>query len=230
MNAFFPTTANCKMKILFQGDSITDAGRTACANKENMGRGYPLLVQALFGLRHPKVPAEFVNRGISGNRVVDLYQRWKVDCLNLAPDVLSVLIGVNDTWHEEFGNGVEVPRAKVVFQMLMDWTREALPKATLVVCEPFVLAASKAGDGRVPGENWAVKDQWLPEMEERRAYTRAAAERAGAVWVPFQETLDAALADAPAEHWLGDGVHPTAAGHALLAEAWMRAAGPALGL
>ncbi|MBR4613896.1 MAG: SGNH/GDSL hydrolase family protein [Kiritimatiellae bacterium] len=217
------------MKILFQGDSITDAGRTAVQN-ENLGRGYPLYIASALGLRHPKAPLEFINRGISGNRVVDLYQRWKVDCLNHKPDVISILIGVNDTWHEEFGNGVEVPRAKRVFDALIDWTREAAPKAKLVICEPFVLTADQTSDGRVPGTNWAVKDGWREDVDQRRLYTKAAAERAGAIFIPFQKVLDDALADAPAEHWLGDGVHPTLAGHALLGEAWIRAVTPALGL
>lgn len=217
------------MKILFQGDSITDAGRTAVQNHDNLGRGYPLFVAGALGMRYPDRAFEVVNRGISGNRVVDLYQRWKVDCLNLKPDAISILIGVNDTWHEAFGNGVEVPRARRVFDALIDWTREAAPGAALILCEPFVLTADKTS-GRVPGENWAVFDSWRAEIDERRAYTKAAAERAGAVFVPFQKVLDDALAMAPAEHWLGDGVHPTTAGHALLAEAWLKAAAPALGL
>lgn len=218
------------MKILFQGDSVTDAGRTAGQDHENLGRGYPLLIAGALGLRHPDREFEFVNRGISGNRIVDLYQRWKPDCLNLKPDVVSILIGVNDTWHEQWGNGVEVPRAKRVFDALIDWTREAAPETALVLCEPFVFAAGKAGGGKVPGENWAAPDSWRAEIDERRAYVKAAAERVGAIFVPFQSVLDEALAKAPADHWLRDGVHPTTAGHALLAEAWLKAAAPALGL
>ncbi|MBR0056957.1 MAG: SGNH/GDSL hydrolase family protein [Kiritimatiellae bacterium] len=217
------------MKILFQGDSITDAGRTGASNHDNIGRGYPCLVEALCGLRWPAAKFEFVNRAIGGNRVVDLYQRWKVDCLNLKPDVLSVLIGVNDTWHQEGGNGVEVPRAKIIFDMLADWTREALPSAAIAICEPFILTADKTGDGRVPGENWAVKDWWKAEIDERRAYTKAAAERIGAIWIPYQKVFDDALALAPAEHWLRDGVHQTPAGHALMAETWIEAMSPLLG-
>ena len=86
------------------------------------------------------------------------------------------------------------------------------------------------GGGKVPGENWAAPDSWLAEIDERRAYVKAAAERVGAIFVPFQSVLDEALARAPADHWLRDGVHPTTAGHALLAEAWLKAAAPALGL
>ena len=217
------------MKILFQGDSITDAGRTGCGG-DNLGRGYPLFVAGTLALRNPGANLEFVNRGISGNRVVDLYQRWKADCLNLKPDVISILIGVNDTWHERYGNGVEVPRAKVVLDMLISWTREAAPDAKLVICEPFLFLAEQArGDFR-PGENWAPETAWRAEVDERRVYTKEIAEKYGATFLPFQKVLDDALALAPANYWLGDGVHPTTAGHALLAEAWVRAVAPLLGL
>ena len=218
------------MKILFQGDSITDAGRTASSNQDNLGRGYPLFVAGMIGLRHSAKPFQFVNRGISGNRVVDLYQRWKVDCLNLDPDVISILIGVNDTWHEVRRNGVEVPRARTILDLLVSWTREAAPNAKIALCEPFILMAEQASGGRTPGENWAPFPGWRAEIDERRAYTRAIAERYGAVFVPFQKALDDALALAPADHWLVDGVHPTPAGHALLADAWLRVMAPVLEL
>ena len=119
------------MKILFQGDSVTDAGRTAY-KYENLGRGYPNFVAGALLSRHPEKGFKIINRGIGGNRVVDLYQRWKVDCLNLEPDVISILIGVNDTWHESaFKNGVEPARAEKVYRALVEWTREALPAANL---------------------------------------------------------------------------------------------------
>ena len=94
------------MKILFQGDSITDAGRSR-DNDQYIGTGYPLLVKSELGYKFPG-KYEFINRGISGNRIVDLYARIKADIINIKPDVMSILIGVNDVWHE-FGvnpNGV----------------------------------------------------------------------------------------------------------------------------
>lgn len=218
------------MKVLFQGDSVTDAGRTQCGNGDNLGHGYPLFVAGELSLRHPGMGFSVVNRGISGNRVVDLYQRWKCDCLNLKPDVISILIGVNDTWHEKYGNGVEVARAKVILDMLVSWTREAAPDAKLALCEPFILMAGQAeGDFR-PGENWAPSEDWRAEIDERRAYTRDIAGKYGATFVPFQGALDAALERAPANYWLGDGVHPTTAGHALLAKCWLETMAPALGI
>ena len=217
------------MKILFHGDSVTDAGRTS-VNSENLGRGYPLFVAGTLRSQYPDKGFEVVNRGISGNRVVDLYQRWKIDCLNHRPDVISILIGINDTWHEAFHNGVEVDRYEMVYRELLKWTLKVLPDVRLVLCEPFMFTADKAAEPRKPGENWAPFDDWAPEMAERRAIVKALAEEFGALFVPFQSVLDNALGRAGAEHWLGDGVHPTVAGHALLAEEWIAASAATLGI
>ena len=218
------------MKILFQGDSVTDAGRTGVSG-ENLGRGYPLFVAGKLRSQYPDKGFDVVNRGISGNRVVDLYQRWKVDCLNHRPDVISILIGINDTWHERGNhNGVEVDRYEMVYRELVKWTLKVLPDVRLVLCEPFMLTADQAADERTPGVNWAPAADWAPEMAERRAIVKAIAEESGALFVPFQGILENALGRAGAEYWLGDGVHPTVAGHALLADAWIAAAASTPGI
>ncbi len=218
------------MKILFQGDSVTDALRTTLGGA-SLGTGYPLFAAAELLASYPNAGFEFINRGISGNRCVDLYQRWKVDGLNLEPDLISILIGINDTWHEDaFKNGVEVPRAEKVLRELLSWTKEVLPDVKLVICEPFMLTESQAGEGFKCGENWSAPDSWIDEVSERRAMTLGIAKDFGAVCVPFQTVFDEALKIAPASHWLADGVHPTAAGHMLMAKAWIKAAGPLLGI
>ncbi len=207
--------------VLFQGDSITDAGRARDASlppNAGLGTGYPLFIagRALNALAGK--PLRFYNRGISGNRVVDLYARWKADALNLSPDVISILIGVNDTWHEFGGrNGVEVDRYAQIYRMLLAWTRGVLPQAKLVLCEPFVLPIG------------AVEAAWLPEIAARRRVVKGLAREFRAVFVPLQRVFDEALKRAPAAHWLSDGVHPTPAGHALIADAWLAAAGRLLG-
>ena len=105
------------MKILFQGDSITDAGRSR-ENDVEIGVGYPLLVKASLGFEsHGKY--EFFNRGISGNRIVDVYARIKSDIINIKPDVMSLLIGVNDVWHEfAVENGVDAEKFYKIYDML----------------------------------------------------------------------------------------------------------------
>lgn len=173
--------------ILFQGDSVTDCGRTSSGDPDgNLGVGYPYFITARLWADRLGEEIETVNRGISGNRVVDLYARWKIDALNLNPDVLSILIGVNDTWHEfMYRNGVEVPRYAGFYRKLIDWTREKLPDCKLVLCEPFVL------------ETGVVTPEWVQEMDQRRAAVKSLADEYGAVFVPFQSVLSAA-AERPA--------------------------------
>ncbi|MHB9139828.1 MAG: SGNH/GDSL hydrolase family protein [Victivallaceae bacterium] len=200
--------------ILFQGDSITDCGRGRDKIEANngLGTGYPYLVAAKLLCDRAEEKLNFYNLGISGNRIVDLYARWKSDALNLNPDVVSILIGVNDTWHE-FGNknGVEVPRYEQFYRMLLEWTVKARPNVKLVLCEPFVFVCG------------AVTAEWLPEINQRREVVRKLAKEFSAIFIPYQELFDNALKQAPAEYWLRDGVHPTLAGHQLIAEAWLKA-------
>ncbi len=206
-------------RILFQGDSITDCGRTGSGNPaESLGTGYPFFIAARLRADRLGEEIDVVNRGISGHRVVDLYARWKVDALNLRPDVLSILIGVNDTWHEFASqNGVEVPRYAEFYRKLIDWTKEALPGCRLVLCEPFVL------------ETGVVTPEWVTEINQRRAVVKALAGEYGTVFVPFQSVLSEAAKKAgnPAK-LLGDGVHPTPCGHQLMADAWLKAAAAVL--
>ena len=210
-----------KMKILFQGDSVTDCGRPRAIPKDNgeaMGPGYPGLVKARLSCDNPNAGLEFLNFGISGNRVVDLYARWKIHCLNLRPDLVSVLIGVNDSWHEvafDGPNGVEVPRYTRIYNELLDWTMSVLPNVKFVLIEPFTLGDS---------EN-AMK--FGGEVRERGAAVKAMAERLGpdrAAFVPMQSFFDEACRRAPWSTWSGDGVHPTPAGHQLIADSWIAAA------
>ena len=203
------------VKILFQGDSITDCGRGRDVGPANsaLGAGYVQMLAGRLLCDHPERKFEIYNRGISGNRIVDLYARWKIDALNMAPDIISILVGVNDTWHEHGSrNGVEVPRYAKIYRDLLSWTKEALPEVKLVLCEPFVLHCG------------AVNEAWLPEVAQRREVVGALAADFNATLVPCQSLFDAAAKRAEPQYWLGDGVHPTYAGHALMADAWIQAA------
>jgi lysophospholipase L1-like esterase len=208
-----------KQIIIFQGDSITDAGRSRDVEagkipNTQLGGGYPALVAARLLRDRAKQQLQFHNRGISGNRVVDLYARWKRDTLNYKPDIISILIGVNDTWHEtskDNPNGVEVPRYGKIYRELLEWTREVLPEVKLMLMEPFVLPFG------------AVQENWLEEMRQRREIVANLSREFAALFIPCQEILDAACQIMPAEYWLADGVHPSLAGHQLLADAWLAA-------
>ncbi len=206
--------------ILFQGDSITDAGRDrktegSANNPSMLGRGYPFHLAGQLLADHASLGLKIYNRGISGNKVPDLEARWQKDCLDLKPALLSVLIGVNDLWHKLGGKYDGTPEVyRDGFAALLAKTKEALPGVTLVICEPFVLRCG------------AVNDTWFPEFETRRAFAAEVAKGAGAIWVPFQEAFAAAVkAGTEPAYWAADGVHPTQAGHGLMAKVWRDSVG-----
>ncbi|MDF1571213.1 MAG: SGNH/GDSL hydrolase family protein [Bacteroidales bacterium] len=203
--------------ILFQGDSITDAHRDRKNGQFNhpaaLGDGYAMLTASELLGKLPGKALTIYNRGISGNKVYQLDERWQQDCIDLEPDVLSILIGVNDYWHMRQGryDGTAGTYAKD-FRSLLKRTRAALPDVRLVICQPFILT-----------ETSAVDASWV---EPFRAYQESAATIAaefGATWVPFQEAFDNALSLAPATYWAADGVHPSMAGAQLMANTWLNA-------
>ena len=204
------------MKILFFGDSITDMNRFRDHEDGTVysyGVGYPNFIVGELSYKEP-TRYEFINRGISGNRIVDLYARAKIDAWNHKPDVLSILIGVNDVWHEiSRENGVELPRWERIYRSLIAETKERLPDTKIIICEPFILEGS-ATDGE---ERWA---RFL-EVKEYAKVAKKIAEDYGAYFVPLQEKFDEACQKAPADYWLRDGVHPTAMGHWIIKNAWM---------
>ncbi len=151
--------------VLFQGDSITDAGRNRGAPDANsfaaLGTGYAWLAAAQLLIDRPNDGLKIFNRGVSGNKVFQLADRWQADCLDLKPNVVSILIGVNDIWHTLNGEyDGTVAKYADDYQALVKRTRNALPEVRLVICEPFVLRCG------------AVNDKWFPEFDEYRAAAR----------------------------------------------------------
>ncbi len=202
--------------VLFQGDSITDAGRDrgreAMSNDwAAFGHGYARLVAWHLLSKYANHDLKCFNRGISGHKVFQLQERWEADCIALQPDLVSILIGVNDIWHHLNGQYDGTPADyRDQLTTLLGTTRDRLPNAGLVVCEPFVLRCG------------AVTEAWFPEMDERRAIAAEVAAEAGATWVGFQSMFDAAVtADSAPAAWAGDGVHPSAEGAALMAMRWL---------
>ena len=202
-------------RILFQGDSITDFGRDKSNAEPNnqiaLGTGYAWLAAAELLVDHPRANYSIFNRGISGNKVFQLADRWQTDCLDLKPDLLSILIGVNDIAHTLVGkyNGtVEIYERD--YRALLERTKKALPKVKLVICEPFVLRCG------------AVNKKWFPEFDHYRAAARRVADSFHAAFIPFQTMFDEAIKYAPPAQWAADGVHPTTAGASLMAYNWLR--------
>lgn len=202
--------------ILFQGDSITDGARGRNDDPNHIhGHSYAYIVAAKLGRKYAEARPLFINRGISGNRVSDLYARWNEDAISLKPDVISILIGVNDAWrivnNEPTGATDRFERA---YRHLLEETKEVLPKAQLVLCEPFIV---KAG---ATVERWK---QWTELIGNYQSIVRQLASEFGAIHVPIQEALNEACLRAEAAYWVWDGVHPTTAGHDLIAKQWLKA-------
>jgi lysophospholipase L1-like esterase len=203
--------------ILFQGDSITDSDRnrmdTSINSAKALGSGYAMLAGAKLLEKYASYDLKVYNKGVSGNKVYQLAERWDADCISLEPDILSILIGVNDLWHKINGNyngTVEIYRNDYI--ALLQRTKKALPNVKLIICEPFA----------VPGEN-AVSNKWYPEFFGYQEAARAVATQFEATFIPYQKIYDEAQKLAPGVYWTNDGVHPTLAGAQLMAKAWLEA-------
>jgi lysophospholipase L1-like esterase len=204
--------------ILFQGDSITDWGRDHAKTIPNdtgsLGTGYVLLASGQLLVKYPEKELKIYNKGISGNKVYQLAERWDVDALNLKPNILSIHIGVNDFWHtltNGYTGTIETYIAD--YHTLLDRTKKNLPDVKFVICEPFALKVK------------AVDDRWYPTFNLFRKAAKDIANEYNAAFVPYQTAFDKALKLAPGTYWTLDGVHPSIAGEALMAKTWMEAIG-----
>ncbi|MBN2006498.1 MAG: SGNH/GDSL hydrolase family protein [Anaerolineae bacterium] len=197
--------------VLFQGDSITDAGRSR-RDDADLGFGYAAMAAAWFSALYPKKRVTFLNRGISGNRVKDLRARWQRDCLNLKPTWVSIMIGVNDTWRRyDSGDATSIEAYARDYRAILESVRDKL-HARLIILEPFLLP--------VPPDRVA----WRVDLDPKIAAARALAREFNAIYVPLDGLFAEVATHREPIFWLPDGVHPTPAGHAFIAQAWLRAA------
>ena len=197
-------------RILFQGDSITDGNRGRGLDPNHiLGHGYCFIIASKYGAAFAELNLDFMNRGVSGNTVLDLAKRWQKDTLDLKPQVLSILIGVNDN-----SRGVPVEEYEKVYEKLIEDARAADPKIRLVLCEPFTLPVGKRKEGY---------EAWRAGIQKRQDVVARLAEKHHAALVHFQRAFDEAAKRAPAEHWIWDAVHPTYSGHQIMADEWVRA-------
>jgi lysophospholipase L1-like esterase len=189
-------------RILFQGDSITDGNRGRSADPNHiLGHGYVFIIAARHGAAFPAAQFDFSNRGVSGNTVLDLEKRWQQDTLDLKPDVLSILIGVNDN-----GRGVGLEQYEQVYDRLIRAAKAANPRLKLVLGEPFVKPTGSLDEG----------------IRKRQEIVARLATQHGAALVRYQRVFDEAAKQAPTDYWIWDSVHPTYRGHQLMADEWER--------
>ena len=202
--------------ILFQGDSITEMGR-ARSNDMELGSCYPMYVSSAAVIDGGK-KVQCLNRAVGGERIVDLLARWKRDCLNLKPDIVSILIGVNDVWHElDLSDGVDVQEYEEVYDLLLNLTERNNPGTRFVIMAPFLLP------GHATNDKW---DRMMPEVRLRAEAARRVAEKHNALFIPLQNMLDEACDKYGAGEVAMDGVHLSALGNQLVATAWMHAVWP----
>lgn len=195
--------------VLFVGDSVTDAGRTSAPDRrpfDRLGVGYVRFIAQHIGSQHPSLGLRIVNRGVSGDRTRELEPRWEADVIAEQPDVLSVLIGVNDSWRA-FDEHDPTPDHEFEhrYRSLLHRARAANPALHVVLCEPFLLFEQPTEIG------------FRRDLDGKVGVVHRLAEAFDATLVPFDAMFRAACADVDATHWADDGIHPTPAGHGLMA-------------
>lgn len=196
--------------VLFQGDSITDAGRDRL-DEHGMGFGYATMAASWFSALYPEKVVRFLNRGISGNRAKDLRDRWQSDCLELRPTWVSIMIGINDVWRRyDSDYPTSVQDYEDAYRALLEETTSTL-HARLILCEPFVLP--------VPVD----RVRWREDLDPKIDVVRKLAREFKALHLPLDGIFAQAAAQCDPAFWTPDGVHPSHAGHALIAQSWLRA-------
>lgn len=200
--------------ILFQGDSVTDWWRSYDSRRPNttnaLGAGFVLHTAGSLLVDFADKNLQIYDKGVAGNKVFQLAERWDDDCIRLKPDILSILIGVNDFSHTLWYGYKGTPEIYISdYRRLLTRTRQALPNVQLVVGEPFALKFGKL-----------VNDNWFPAFYKYQEAAKKIADEFDAVFIPFQSVFNKALILAPAQYWSADGIHPSVAGAALMARAW----------
>lgn len=200
-------------KVLFMGDSVTDCGRSRAEDSKDLGGGYPMFTAAFTKALHPELDITFVNRGISGNRTKDLVERWSRDCIDLKPDWVSILIGINDTWRRYDSNDPTSAEAfEQNYRNILERTKKEI-NANIIIMDPFVLPYPES------------RKEWRVDLDPKIQIARNLAMEYKAVYIPLDGLLATVAAKTHPTVWSEDGVHPVKNGHAFIAVEWMKALG-----
>ncbi len=203
-------------RLLFQGDSITDMkwGRNEKDRNHYLGHSYVFLIAARLGVDIPEAKLDFYNRGMSGHTVGDLRKRWQKDAVDMNPDLLSILIGVNDVGRT-LESGVDVGKWEKDYRHILTESRKANSALRLVLLDPFVVSSGKLKTEAEFRKRRDQVDRLLPIVEKL-------AKEFNAVHIKTQEIFDSASETVSPEHWIWDGVHPLPQGHELIARNWIQ--------
>ncbi|HEY3298863.1 MAG TPA: SGNH/GDSL hydrolase family protein [Armatimonadota bacterium] len=198
--------------ILFQGDSITDVNRSR-TDDTDLGAGFPMLTAAWLAAQRPERHVSVINRGLSGNRAKDLKERWQEDCIDLQPDIVSILIGVNDTWRRyDSGDPTSVEEYESNYRDILTRTREHT-SAEIIILEPFLLPVLED------------RNAWREDLDPKIHAARRLAREFEVLFVPLDGIFAAASARRDPSFWSPDSVHPSTAGHMLITQSWLKAVG-----
>lgn len=200
-------------RILFQGDSITDCGRDR-SDPRSLGHGYAMMAASFLPALNPGLAPACFNLGISGNRARDLVARWQIDCIDLQPEVLSIMVGINDTWRRyDAKDPTSAEAFESSYRHLLEAARIALPTLKIILMEPFVLP--------VPED----RISWREDLDPKIEAVHSLAEEFKATLIPLDRLFNEACRHQPPAFWAEDGVHPSPAGHAFIARHWLEAVG-----
>ncbi|WP_167618111.1 SGNH/GDSL hydrolase family protein [Maribellus sediminis] len=205
-----------RLRFLFQGDSITDGNRGRNEDPNHiMGHGYAFSVASRIGADFPSSGFTFYNRGISGDTVTKLEKRWQNDTIDLKPDVLSLLVGINDVGDivRQLGEPKTLSEFESGYRRLLDLSRTQNPDILFVLGVPFVYRVGKRN------ENWEL---WNKETQDRAEVVRKISKEYAAVCVEYPRVFEQATIHTPIDYWIWDGVHPTVFGHELMAREWIK--------
>ncbi len=196
------------MRILFQGDSITDAGRFSDEN--GIGQGYVKYAIENIKNAYPRAEFEFINRGISGHKIQDLLNRWDHDAIDLQPDVISILIGVNDTWHHaEQRDWIPNDQFEASYRACLE-ALKAKTKAKIIIMEQFLCYTDD-------------KAFFREDLDPKVQITRKLAREYADAFIPLDGIFASESITAAPTYWAADGVHPTEAGARLIAKHYLEA-------
>ena len=196
--------------VLFQGDSVTDAGRDR-DDINSFGQGYPLMAASMFAANHPTMNVTFINKGVSGDRTTELMARWQEDCIDLKPDVVSILIGINDCWRRfDNNNPMWEDDFHYNYKSLLTQVKEKL-NAKIILMEPFLLPYPED------------RKQWRVDLDPKIHKVRELAKEFNAIYIPLDGIFAQMSVGKEDGFWSADGVHPSDAGHALIAKNWLKA-------
>lgn len=203
-------------RLLFQGDSITDMkwGRNEQDRNHYLGHSYVYLIAARLGADMPESPLDIYNRGVSGHKVGDLRARWQTDAIDMRPDLLSILVGVNDVGRNL--DGVDIQAWESDYRYLLDASRQANPDLRIVLLDPFVVPSGRLASMK-------AYQQWRDQIERLIPVVEKLAKTYDAVNIKTQQVFDAAAQEVSPEHWVWDGVHPLPQGHEIIARHWLQA-------